>query len=253
VKLRWLGTAGFELRLGEAVVLIDPYFSRGNKARPALPVGREEIRRANYIFLTHTHFDHALDVPFLARRTGAQIFTSRAGCRVLQGKGAPPGQLYPLQGGEELDLEGFTLRVIPSHHVRFDLPLVVRTLGRVGRTLPGLLRLAQEWPMGQVLAYLIQADGFGICHFGSAGHRGPVGFQHPDLALIPLQGHSRIHEIAARLVALLQPRLVIPHHWDDFYPPFSQLVPVEPFIEAVARLSPQTEVRVLALGEWFQI
>src|SRR4051812_5917275 len=70
LHLRWLGTAGFELRCGDHVLLIDPYVTRSSLARCiASPLVSDEalvhatIPRADAIIVGHTHFDHALDVP----------------------------------------------------------------------------------------------------------------------------------------------------------------------------------------------
>lgn len=38
-----------------------------------------------------------------------------------------------------------------------------------------------------------------------------------DYFLAPLQGHSSIQEIAAKQTAIIQPKVVIPHHHDDFF------------------------------------
>ncbi len=59
LKLRWLGTAAFEVCLDQAVILIDPYFSRNAQARPVLTLCPAEVTRADFIFLPHGHFDHS--------------------------------------------------------------------------------------------------------------------------------------------------------------------------------------------------
>ena len=50
-----------------------------------------------------------------------------------------------------------------------------------------------------------------------------------DYFLAPLQGHSSIQEIAAQITTIIQPKVVIPHHFDDFYPPLSQNISVDIF------------------------
>jgi L-ascorbate metabolism protein UlaG (beta-lactamase superfamily) len=68
---------------------------------------------------------------------------------------------------------------------------------------------------------------------------------------MPVQGHSRICEVAARIVAQLQPRIVIPHHHDDFLPPLSTCVDLRPFVAALRELSPRVEVVCLPRGQPF--
>ena len=94
-------------------------------------------------------------------------------------------------------------------------------------------------------------------HFGSGGStpeeldrlaKLPV-----DVLLAPLQGHTHICRIAAEYVRALRPRLVIPHHQDDFYPPISQQVDVGPFVDLVRRDCPETEVRIMAMNETIEL
>ena len=70
-----------------------------------------------------------------------------------------------------------------------------------------------------------------------------------DFAGAFYSGHSRICEIAVRYVELLSPKLVIPHHWDDFFPPVSKTVDISPFVEWVEHSCPRTRVQVLDLNQ----
>ena len=94
VSVKYLGTAGWEITDGRSVVLIDPYLSRLRRVTPndtpdpadtrplfdntavaqsdATTIDRY-IERADFILITHTHYDHVLDAPYIARRTGATI------------------------------------------------------------------------------------------------------------------------------------------------------------------------------------
>jgi len=74
-----------------------------------------------------------------------------------------------------------------------------------------------------------------------------------DLLLIPLQGNTHICDIALEYVRILKPRLVIPHHQDDFYPPVSSSVDIRPFVMNVVESCPGTEVRVMAMNEMIRL
>ena len=39
---------------------------------------KQHVSRADTIIVGHTHFEHALDVPAIARQTGAKVFESRS-------------------------------------------------------------------------------------------------------------------------------------------------------------------------------
>jgi L-ascorbate metabolism protein UlaG (beta-lactamase superfamily) len=256
----WYGTAGFRIETGGRVLLIDPHLSRNAEARPVLPFGAEGVTEGDEIFLSHGHFDHAADVPQIACQTGARVYCSAEAARVLRRQGVPDAQLVVAYGGDGFDFGVYRAQCFHSAHVRFDLPLIARTLLRAIPSIPAkmwLLPRLRNWPCGQVLSWrftLTAEEDRAVQHFGSAGctedelaRLAKLGA--PDVLLFPLQGHSRICEIAAHIVARLQPRVVIPHHHDDFFPPISQAVDIAPFVGAVGRLSPPVEVVVLQVCE----
>ena len=82
IVLKWLGNAGWEIQIGQTVILIDPFLSRG-LANPGVEWKTDEeavlktIKRADYIFAGHSHADHIADIPFIAKKFGAKIIGSR--------------------------------------------------------------------------------------------------------------------------------------------------------------------------------
>jgi L-ascorbate metabolism protein UlaG (beta-lactamase superfamily) len=74
--LRFLGINGFEFTRNRETLLIDPYVSR-DPARVCVPqTTRKHIKKADYILLTHSHWDHAGDVAEIAEYTDAMIVDS---------------------------------------------------------------------------------------------------------------------------------------------------------------------------------
>jgi L-ascorbate metabolism protein UlaG (beta-lactamase superfamily) len=264
VLLTWYGIAGFCIETEGGVFLIDPYLSRNADARPVLPFGPEGVTDGDEIFLSHGHFDHIADVPQIARQTGAKVYCSVIAAEALRRRGVPDTQLVVARDGSVFDFGVYRAGCFHSAHVRFDLPLVVRTFLRSIPSIPAKIQQLprlRRWPQGQVLSWrftLTAESDRVVHHFGSAGctedelaRLATLGT--PDVLLFPLQGHTHICEIAARIVERLKPRVVIPHHHDDFYPPISQAVDIAPFVEAVGRLSPPVEVIELPVCEAVEI
>ncbi|MEK7355915.1 MAG: hypothetical protein AAB250_05670, partial [Bdellovibrionota bacterium] len=131
-------------------------------------------------------------------------------------------------------LDSFKVRAFHSSHAKFDIPLVVSTMKRCG--VGGCLHAAKVglgWPKGLVQTYLFEVKGKKILFVSSAGCSDEeleiYRKLEVDYLLAPLQGHSKIQSIAARQTAIINPKVVIPHHHDDFYPPLSQNISVEVF------------------------
>jgi hypothetical protein len=45
------------------------------------------------------------------------------------------------------------------------------------------------------------------------------------------------------MTRILNPKMVIGHHWDDFYPPISWRVPIEKFEENIKKVLPNIIVK----------
>ncbi|MEJ2560274.1 MAG: MBL fold metallo-hydrolase [Anaerolineae bacterium] len=252
MQLRWLGTAGFELRSeGGTVLLIDPYLSRPSSACPQSPPGLTDIPHADAILVTHGHFDHAFDVPALAKWLEVPIYASVSVCEILCRHGAVrSAQLAP---GDSVQVGDLQIDALDARHVRFDLPLMLETLPRLLPHMRSLRPLLSGWPAGQVLGFHITAPDLRLVHFGSAGWvKGTLERLRPDVALVPVQGRSDIAQVASRMAALLQPHLVVPHHWDDFCPPVSRLVSLASFAKTLSHLLPEAELHVPQIGERWQ-
>lgn len=252
----WYGTAGFRVETEGRVFLVDPYLSRNANARPRLPFGPEGVSEAREIFLSHGHFDHAADVPRIASGTGARVYCSAVAAGALRRQGVSDAQLVAARDGDAFDFGFYRAQCFNSTHARFDLPLIARTLVRAMPSIlldTRLFSLLRRWPQGQVLSWrfaLAAEDDRVVHHFGSAGCTEDelarlAALGAPDVLMFPLQGHTRICRIAARVVGRLKPRVVIPHHHDDFYPPISQAVDIAPFVRTVGELS--LPVKVVAL------
>ena len=244
---RWLGTAGFELRLGAVNLLVDPFLV----SRPGSTLSLQDLQIPDAVLLTHGHFDHAADVPLLAGRTAAPIYASATVCEALHDMGVPARRLRPLTGGRTCRVGEVVVKAVAARHVRFDLPFLWRALRRMGRRAFSILRMAGAYPCGEVLGYLFTTHGRRAVHFGSAGwYDAELRTLAPDTALLPLQGRSDIHRLVARMAELIAPRRVIVHHHDDFFPPLSEQVDPSPFIALLRERMPGVEVVIPHLGEW---
>jgi L-ascorbate metabolism protein UlaG (beta-lactamase superfamily) len=240
------------MQLGPVNVLVDPFFSRSEKAVPVLPVQISELR-PDAIFVTHGHLDHAVDVPTIASKTGAAVYASMSVCEALHDAGCPTRQLHPLAAGRRVRLRGLRVRAIPARHSHFDALLILRALWRIRGQLRSVVPFA-AYPCGDVLGYLFETPQGQVLHYGSIGwYPGDLDAMRPDVALLPMQGRSRVHDILVRAIERLRPRWVIPHHYDDFWPPLSEQIPVQPLVDRVLERRLQSQVLAPSMGEWIDL
>ena len=239
VRVRWLGVAGFSIQADDTTLLFDPYLSRpgfwktllwryrpdvGLLTRftsPASPA--PEMASASLVLIGHSHFDHLGDAPWIAERTGATLVGSRTTVAIAQGYGLPAEQTRRLDPGATLRHGAFEIRVVESRHAKVLLgraPLV----GEVTSPPAGAIH-ALSFKLGDARGYLVThwRTGLRIYLLSSADRHLPaletlrddgVGV---DLLLPAIQGRDA--ELGGDLVRTLRPRIVVPHHFDDFFRP----------------------------------
>jgi L-ascorbate metabolism protein UlaG (beta-lactamase superfamily) len=236
VELRWLGVAGFTLTSGETVIAHDPYLSRpgllATLFRPYEPdaavldrmLGAEspapELVRASLLIVGHSHFDHLGDVAAIASRTGARVVGSATTANIAQGYGLAVERTLVASPGAVLEEGAFEVRVFESRHAKVLLGRVPFE-GEVTEPPEAPLR-AFSFVLGDARGYLVteRATGLRIVFLSSAGRHLPaleeIGrLAAPvDLLLPASQGGDA--DYARDLVRTLRPRLVVPHHFDDF-------------------------------------
>ena len=254
MKLQWLGTAGFQIEVGGNRFLIDPYLSRNPQAKPVQTLKPGDIAGAGQIFITHGHFDHIFDVPLIMGQGEASVYCSEIAATTLLREDVDGKRVHAVkEDGYTADFGGYKAQAFFSRHVKFDIPLVARALWRVGTSYRRLSGMHKGYPEGQVLSWRFTINGYTMHHFGSGGST-PKELENfavnpPDLLLVPLQGHSQICDIAFEYVRAIKPRMVIAHHQDDFYPPISTAVNVDPFLIKVRKHCHGTEVRIMEINE----
>jgi len=277
VTLRWLGTAGWEISDGSTIILIDPYLSRLNGPRPpgagsaGTPMPGDtrklygwddvivhdeavidaHIQRANFVLVTHTHYDHVLDVPYIAAKTHATVIGTESTENVLRAYSVPEELLITVRGGEDYEFGTFSLKVIPSIHSALDHKHYFSS-AKAPEGMKAPLTFKQVSLEGGTLAYLVRFHGHQILAFGGMNYieREMQGLK-PDVVLLGAAGSRKeIYDYCGRLMRALQfPQLVLPTHWDNFFVPYGgsqqpAIDAIQSFVEEVRAASPKTKVIV---------
>jgi L-ascorbate metabolism protein UlaG (beta-lactamase superfamily) len=276
VVLRWLGTAGWEISDGTTVILVDPYVSRifGPQPPGRTPYARTpgdtrpdygwddvatpdaaaidaHVPRADFVLVTHTHYDHVLDVPAIALKTHAMVIGTESTENVMRAYKVPEEQLITVRGGEDYEFGAFSLRVIPSLHSPLDHKRYFSS-EKAPEGMKGPLTLRQMHPEGGTLAYLVRFHGHQILAFGGMNYieREIEGLE-PDVVLVGAAGSRKEnYDYCGRLMRDLHfPALVLPTHWDNFIAPFeasqqASIDALQSLIEEMKTASPKTQVTV---------
>ncbi|NNE91763.1 MAG: MBL fold metallo-hydrolase [Verrucomicrobiales bacterium] len=230
VSISYFGTNSYLIEHGSTAIAVDPYFSRTNLRTVALngPMSPdvEEIEAAlkkaafpasiDVWLVTHSHFDHLLDIPELQKRFGGKIITSETGKHIAEAVGTRPRNVIASGPGGKFRFGTAAVTVLDAGHDR--LFGRVPYLGVISEPLENPPSRAKDWKLGQPLAYLIEIGGKRI-YIESGGIRGKLPDSKAsgvDLAIMGVavwDSQARYPEAAASLDA----DFILPSHQDDFF------------------------------------
>jgi L-ascorbate metabolism protein UlaG (beta-lactamase superfamily) len=232
LEVSWLGVSGYRLTYEGVSLFVDPYVSRVPLRalllrRPAIPDEALIDRYASApgpvvgVLVGHTHFDHAVDAPAIARRYAAKAYGSASLARLmrLHGLGDLAVEVDPHRSYE---LGPFVVRFVPSRHSKLLFGRKVPMDGEL--TCDHLHGLAPgAYKCGDVWGIRIDVAGTSLYHQGSANlDDGELRDEPVDVFLAGVAGRSVTPRYWDRILPRLDPRLVVPTHYDDFFAPLGR-------------------------------
>jgi L-ascorbate metabolism protein UlaG (beta-lactamase superfamily) len=254
--LEWFGTTTFRVRHAGLDLYFDAYLDR----LPGLdPVGLStaEVPAADFVFVSHAHFDHLYGADAIALRTGATVVASPESAACLRANGVPDQQVLVVTGGETIHCgRDARVRVLPALHSCLfaqssadsaipclgDLDVsaqdrrakvdalfeMIRSLPEpLGPSLGEMLRHTSPRDGGQLSYLLITSQG-SLLVSGSAGYwKGIYSGLRPDVALLAVGGRPNVDgepyqgstaQFILEQVEALQPGRVALCHHDPLVP-----------------------------------
>ena len=224
LKVTYLGTTVLLFDDGKDQVLFDAHVTRPsisqyikgadvstNTALCDRLIALHHIDRLRAIFVSHTHHDHVMDAPYIAKSCGAKVFGSESARNVALGGGVPDEDITIFGHGDRFIVGDFSVSILKSLHSKpnklnddlgqpITAPLVqpasIRAYKNGGRCF--LIRPSFNYIEGQLDG--LRAD---VLFLGVAG-----------LAKAEPEMERRFFEETVEKTAA---RLVIPIHWDNFF------------------------------------
>ncbi|MCH2121003.1 MAG: metal-dependent hydrolase [Planctomycetota bacterium] len=198
IELTWFGHGTWQISLPEHTILLDPFFDDN----PSSPIKAAEVD-ADFILISHGHFDHIADAAAVANRTNATVV---AIYEVAQ---------WLAQNGEVKETIGMNIGggvQLPFGHVKMTPALHSSQLpdGSYG---------------GEPAGFVLTLNGKRIyfaCDTGLFSDMTLIGTRGIDLAVLPIGDLFTMGpDDSIEAIKLLRPKRVAPAHFNT-WPPIEQ-------------------------------
>ena len=270
MDITFFGTTTLLFDDGIDQVLFDGHFTRPSLLR--LAVGTLEtdtgvadrlmqtypMERLRAVFVSHSHHDHVMDVPYIANTTGAEVYGSASTRNVALGGGVPEEKIHLFEPFRPVAVGTFRITVIPSVHSEakwynddlgqtIDEPLVQPARKRAykeGGSVDFLIRHGER-------QYLIRPS-FNFLE-------GQLDSVRADVLFLGIGGMGNAPEETLRrfyseTIDKVLPEKVIPVHWDNFFAPLRAPLPYQMrFVDDIAGDMEYLKARLDADGVAFDV
>jgi L-ascorbate metabolism protein UlaG (beta-lactamase superfamily) len=221
IALWWLGQAGFAVRAGGLVLLLDPFLAPMAERVSAPAFNPEEAVGVDVVTCSHEHYDHLdlASLPAIAHASpSARFVVPRPLVDAVAAAGVPRERLIGAQPDERIRLDGVTLHPLPARH-----GVGMADAYTFGRELSGGLYRYLGYVLDDGVARVYHA-GDTIVYEGQAERLRAL---RADVALLPINGRDYFRE-AAGIVGNMDHReaaqladdagmdVLVPMHYDTF-------------------------------------
>lgn len=240
VVVTYLGCTTLLFDDGQTALMTDGFFTRPGMWSVALDrrvapdpaivraaLARARVERLAMVTPVHSHFDHALDTPEVARQTGAVVLGSETTANIARGQGLPESQIEVVEPGRAYAYGRFQVTLLESAHA---------PIADGGAPFPGTIDepLVHPAPVsafleGRSYSILVEHPTGTALVQGSAGFvPGALGGRRADVVYLGVGGLGRLDEERPgyrrqywdEIVKATGASLIRPIHHDDFTQPF---------------------------------
>ncbi|MBK7950596.1 MAG: MBL fold metallo-hydrolase [Deltaproteobacteria bacterium] len=244
LTVRFTGTSTLLFSDGETAWMVDGWFSRfgarqlyrgkiapdGEAIARGLErngIGGEGGGRLAAVIPVHSHFDHAMDAPEVAKRTGAILLGSPSTANIGRGWGLPESQIRIARSREPERFGRFEITLVETRHFEFPDPAVrAQALERPEIEAPLVPPVAAfDYRLGTPYAIHVRHPLGTFLIQGSAGYvEGGLAGYDAELVFLGIGGlgtqTADYRETYWReTVVATGARRVIPVHWDSLMGP----------------------------------
>jgi len=238
MKITYLGTTVLLFDDGNDQIMFDCQFTRPSLLKFALGhfesnhilvdeiIERYHINRLKAVFISHSHYDHVLDAPYMSAKTNADIYGSLSTMNVARSENIPEEKLHSYDDSMEYQLGAFNIRIIPSRHSKPNA--FNNDLGQIIDKPFTIPASRKEYKEGGSFDFLVKHNNKTYLIRPSFNYiENQLDKIKADVLFLSIGAMSKSDEnfrkkFYQETINKVEPELVIPIHWDNFFKPLNQ-------------------------------
>jgi L-ascorbate metabolism protein UlaG (beta-lactamase superfamily) len=242
VTVQYLGNTNLLFSDGETSILIDGWFTRPGTFETLLlqiepdtaaidaALQRGGVNKLAVVIPAHSHYDHAMDSPLVAERTGADLIGSQSTLNIARGLDFDETRFKLVEDRGDFSYGKFQITLLKSKHFAFpggplggkdkDTEIIDKPL------VPPVS--AFDYKMGGAYSILIRHPQGSALVQGSAGFvEGLFEDQKVDVVFLGVgglagQSDDYMDDYWTHVVEALDAQKIYPVHWDSFTHPLGE-------------------------------
>lgn len=238
IKITFLGTTTLLFDDGKTQILFDALLTRPslgkvltstiktNKKVVDEVIKKENINNLKAIFISHSHYDHALDVAYLSNQTNAKIYGTESTLNIGRGGNVVEDNLILFDIKRPVKIGDFTINILPSIHSKPN-----KFNNDIGVTIKEPLKQPskmKEYSEGGSFDFLIEYGNKKILIRPSFNYlKGSLDNISANILFLGIGGLGKAdlstkNKFYEETVGKVKPELLIPIHWDNFFKPLKK-------------------------------
>ncbi|MFY7994456.1 MAG: MBL fold metallo-hydrolase [Bacteriovoracaceae bacterium] len=262
IKIRWLSVASVIIEDGDSSILVDPDWTRpnlfhvlgfsklvSNEGLVKAELEKLQIKKVSGIFTSHSHFDHAIDAPIVARLTDAINYVDESSLRISNAYKDPRIKTMLIKAGSEIPIGKFKITPMKREHAKIGLIHMHFLPGPVPEDFDfGFW----QYKTGDTWFYLIEhPEKTILLDQGSASHINLMTTKplKVDVLIQGVANRENDQAIVTGYLKEFRPSVFIPLHFDNFFKEFDGEnlgrlfgIKLDPLLELIHQEYPQTKV-----------